>query len=197
MRKRFLTFLFFALFHQFVFGQLNFDITKIKGKRHLKAQIYFYKDSTYEPIDITLSKHKFEIRLNAFYAPNGGFATFILYSNGNEWNATYWEADFLELNDTTKTKYKKVKPNNWDTVVNNLNSLDIFLLPNQIKLEKEKKKECIVFDGAMYSITFKINKKFRRYSFDNPSTCSEKFKDIIEFKKYKEIVNVFYESFKE
>jgi hypothetical protein len=182
-----------ALFQQFVSGQLNFDITKAKGKRHLEKDRYISKDSTYQPVDIIFSKHKFEIRLNAFYAPNGGFATFILYSDGKEWNAIFWEADFLELNDTTKTKYKKIKLNNWDTVVNKLNSLDIFVLPSQRKL----KKESFVHDGAMYSIVYKVNNKFRQYHFDNPSSYCERYPETIEFKKYREIVQVFNNTFKE
>jgi hypothetical protein len=193
MRKFYIIFLFFALFQQYVLGQLNFDITKVKGKRHLKTQRHFSKDSTYEPIDITLSKHKFEIRLNAFYAPNGGFATFILYSDGKEWNAIFWEADFLELNDTTRTKYKKVKSMNWDTVVNSLNNLDIFNLPNQ----RELKKADFVLDGAMYSIAYKVNKRFRQYYFDNPSSYYERYPETLEFKKYKDIVKTFSEAFRE
>ena len=192
MRKFYLLFLFLGLFQNFIFGQLNFDISKVKGKRHLKSFQEISKDSTYEPIDITLSKHKFEIRLNVFYAPNGGFSKFILYSDGKEWSAIHWESDFLEIYDTTKNHYKKINHKNWDTVVNVLNSLDIFTLPNQQRL----KKEVSVSDGTLCSIVYKVKNKFRKYNFDNPDIYFERYPETIEFKKFNEIVSTFYSAFK-
>ena len=199
MLKYILIFLIFTFGQTITFGQLNFDISKVKGKTksHFKKYRKTSKNSTFETVSIFYSKNKYEICLSAFYGPNGGFAEYKLYSNGEEWKAIKWESDFVNLYDTTINKYKKLKPNNWDTVLNKLNELSIFLLPNQITLERKTRKECSVFDGAMYSISFKIGKRFRIYSFDNPDICANKFKDILEYKKYNEIVDIFYNSFKE
>jgi hypothetical protein len=179
--------------HAVLFGQLNFDISEVKGHSKLKKDRNINSDTLYGPIDISLSKHKYEIRLSVFYAPVGGFEDYILFSDGSQWTARFWKAEMYNLYDTTKPKYKTIKNLNWDTVLNKLNSSDFFSLPNQSEL----KKKLTVMDGSMYTVSYKVNNKYRQYNFDNPSIYSRQYPETVEFKRYMEIVTTFFDTFRE
>ena len=180
-------------FHTFIFGQLNFDISKVKGYSKLNKDRNINSDTLYGPTDISLSKHKYEIRLSVFYAPVGGFGDYILFSDGGQWTARLWKAEMYNLYDTTKPKYKTIKNLNSDTILNKLNSYGFFTLPNQSKL----KNKFTVMDGSMYTVSYKVDNKYRQYHFDNPSIYSKQYPETVEFKKYMEIVTTFYDTFRE
>ncbi|GAB2842207.1 hypothetical protein GCM10027043_51820 [Ferruginibacter profundus] len=165
----------------------------MKGYSKLKKGRFINSDTLYGPIDISLSKHKYEIRLSVFYAPVGGFEDYILFSDGGQWTARYWKAEIYNLYDTTKPKYKTITGLNWDTVLNRLNASGFFSLPNQNKL----KKRSTVMDGSMYIVSYKVHNKYRQYHFDNPGIYSRQYPETIEFKKYMEIVTTFFDTFRE
>ena len=132
------------------------------------------------------------------YAPNGVFEylSFILDSR-QKWSAINVKYDWLWTSDSARNKIPPIKQiipeKGFDSLLNMLYEIDLFTLPDQKKL----KKKSIVFDGSMFTVSFKIGNNYRMYHFDNPEIYEKRYPKTKAFKKYKALLYLFLDGFTE
>lgn len=140
------------------------------------------------------SKNELEIRLAVEYKPLADFALYVLTKNDNGWTATKYSRDFHHSNNNNSipiTSHKLNVQQDIEKLFDTLKQNDVFSLPDQ----KDLKVQDYVDDGSWYTLTFKVGEKFRKYEFNNPDIYQEEFGQVVEFKKYLNIANIFYNSF--
>jgi hypothetical protein len=139
------------------------------------------------------SRNEFELRLYIFALPAGNRHVIILGYDGIYWNLKKitrtggaFGPTLIEKKMTIDTfsSVQKIFSNVFDSLKTN----GLFQLPNATKLKYDQS----IMDGVKFYLTYKANKNFRTYSFDNPRSYYEYNKEIIEFKQYDLITTILY-----
>ncbi len=137
------------------------------------------------------STNEFELRLQSFSRPQGAAEMIVLTYNNQKWDVKKYRHHRSSLgNALTSTSYD----NNYDRVqkyifglvFDTLRNNGAFTLPNQEELNLKGN----IFDGGAYQLTFKINKHFRSYWFENMESYLEENPEVTELKKYIAIVRI-------
>lgn len=100
------------------------------------------------------------------------------------------------------TKYKLKSKSGFENVLRMLGQKNLFSLPSQHELKPRMKKYEIingrkaeqvfyVTDGQSYTVEFKVGKKYRIYTFNNPDIYSKHYDDVQELKDYVAIIDIF------
>jgi hypothetical protein len=174
-----------------LFGQLNIDTTKIKSQQLTDTTNQAFYGASNGLTPLAKSDNYLEIRMSVFYAPVGGFEDRVITYDGKVWNGTLIKSA-LNFYDTTATTIIKLIPRHGYTdIIQQLVDIGLFTLPSQHELNKPNR----VFDGNMYSITYKVGNRYRQLTFDNPSIYKKLYRKTKTFKRYEDLVDVFYNSF--
>jgi hypothetical protein len=137
------------------------------------------------------STNEFELRLQGFDRPGSYSQMIVLTYKDKKWDVKKYERRGSSLgNALTSTSYN----NNYDRVqkyifglvFDTLRNNGAFTLPNQEELHVKGD----IMDGAAYRLTFKVNKYFRSYWFENPEDYLEQNPNVTELKKYIAIVRI-------
>jgi hypothetical protein len=172
-------------------GQSNIDTSKIKGDSITDTTNQAFYGKSNGLIPLIMSNNYLEIRMSVFHAPVGGFEDRVLTFDGWQWEAMLIESS-LNYYDTNSIVIRKLIPQkSYSEIVKQLFDIGLFSLPNQDELKNYHG----VFDGETYSITYKVGNKFRKLTFDNPFIYKKMYRNVKAYKKYDELVNVFYQSF--
>ena len=122
------------------------------------------------------------------------FALYILTNNDSGWTAAKYSRSFNRSSNDISISvalHKLTSQQEIQKIFDTLKQNKVFALPDQ----KDLKAPDYVDDGAWYTLTFKVGKKFRKYEFNNPDIYQDKFGQFKEFRNYLNIANVFYNSF--
>jgi hypothetical protein len=132
--------------------------------------------------------------MSVFFAPVGGFETRTITFDGTSWNSKLIEEPLGYSYDTIleKTKIKKIVPKqSYEQIITKLENIGLFTLRNQSELNITNR----VFDGALYSISYKVGNKFRQLTFDNPKIYKKYNRNKKEFRRYIRLIKIFENSF--
>lgn len=141
---------------------------------------------------ICQSKNEFEIRFFVAHRPVEDWDLFVLTYNNGTWTATRYWYDFSRKNHDFDhpIKFFTLRPKyGFDSLFVALKQNNVFTLPDQQSL----KYKGDVNDGNIYFLTYKVNNKFRRYSFENPDIYKEGNKSMRVFENYDNIASLFYD----
>lgn len=175
----------------FLFGQLSIDTTRIKSQRISDTTDQAFYGTSKGLTPLAKSDNYLEIRMSVFYAPVGGFEDRVITYDGKDWSATLIKSS-LNLYDSTATTITKLIPrHSYTDIIQQMADIGLFNLPSQQELNKPNR----VFDGNMYSFTYKVGNRYRQLTFDNPSIYKKLYPKTKAFKKYEELVDIFYDSF--
>jgi len=181
----------FSILPTILFGQLSIDTTRIKSQRITDTTDQAFYGVSKGLTPLAKSENYLEIRMSVFYAPVGGFEDRIITYDGKNWGATLIKSS-LNLYDTTATTITKLNPkHSYTYIIQQLADIGLFNLPSQHELNKPNR----VFDGNMYSIAYKVGNRFRQLTFDNPTIYKKLYRKTKAFKKYEDLVDVFYSGF--
>jgi hypothetical protein len=176
------------LFPATLLGQFKLDTARIKSDPITDTTDQAFYGRTHGLPSLARSDNFLEIRMSVFYAPVGGFEDRVITFDGKIWSATVFQSP-LNLYDSAATKVTPLKPRkSFPYIVQRLIDLGLFTLPSQHELNKPHR----VFDGDLYSITYKVGNKYRQLTFDNPGMYKELYRGTKAFRKYEKIVDVFF-----
>lgn len=174
-----------------LFGQLNIDTTKIKSQQLTDTTNQAFYGASNGLTPLAKSDNYLEIRMSVFYAPVGGFENRVITYDGKAWSATLIKSS-LNFYDTTATTITKLSTrHSYTDIIQQLADIGLFNLPSQHELNKPNR----VFDGNMYSITYKVGNRYRQLTFDNPNIYKKLYPKTKAFKRYEDLINVFYSGF--
>ena len=74
----------------------------------------------------------------------------------------------------------------FSNVFDSLKANGLFQLPDASKLKYDHS----IMDGVKFYLTYKANRSFRTYSFDNPRSYYEHNKDMPEFRQYDSLATI-------
>lgn len=184
----------FIIFSTHTFGQNLPDFGKVKSDSKFcewyNDQVDY--DTTYGIPRICNSKNILEIRLSIVSMPIPDFTLITLtYDTLSGWQAYKYKDNMSDTWYDTTIKRSviktKLKPKaDFETLFDALIGNEIFILPDQ----RDLKLNNFVLDGVGYSITFKVDDKFRQYHFNNPDILIERNKKVKELRKYTRIVQL-------
>lgn len=150
---------------------------------------------------ICRSNNEFELRLESISRPKGGRELIVIGYNKEKWHANKYRYMsgivgykretiniFPVAEDFDYRMYNYIFKLTFDTLKNNR----IFLLPDQntLKLDGE------IYDGVVYTLTYKVNYQFRRYSFNNIESFFSYNPKCKELQNYITITKYMYQLFK-
>lgn len=152
---------------------------------------------------ILKSKNKIEIRL--ITSPSFNYSNHIILAFNQKWSAKYY---YYKLGTDSLLSKEITKKVNLDTIFARLVANNIFSLPDQDSLKKEKYEydpetnELIgsgmaVNDGTCYYIEFKVGDYYRRYSYCNPDIYADFYLQVYELRNFANIIEIFKELTKE
>jgi hypothetical protein len=184
----------FIILSTHTFGQNLPDFGKVKSDNKFcnRRDTQVDYDTTYNISRICNSKNILEIRLSIASMPILDLTLITLtYDTLGGWQAFKYKDNMSDAwYDTTLkrsvTKIKLKPKTDFETLFDALKGNDIFTLPDQ----KDLKINNFVLDGVGYSITFKVDDKFRQYHFNNPGILIERNKKVKELRKYTRIVQL-------
>jgi hypothetical protein len=186
--------IFFVFISLHSFAQTNVDFGKVKGDKRFCSWDNKQVDDniTYNLPRICNSTKVLEIRLSVATMPIPSFQLITLsYDTVSGWQFFKYIDNLTDTwYDTTiqrKVTRFDLQPNiSFERLFTDLTTNKIFTLPDQRKL----KLNDFVLDGIGYSITFKVNNKFRRYHFSNPEILIERNKNVEELQNYINIITL-------
>ncbi len=149
--------------------------------------------------NICRSENDLEIRLNEEGEIILYHALYILTCKDKTWTATKYETFFGHENQSHQDTTLRIRSLNLkkniriEALFDILKRNDIFTLPDQDSIQTHS--TYYVDDGVLYSLTFKVGKKFRTYHFDNPEDYRRQFDNIKEFENYENIAAILNHAF--
>lgn len=169
-------------------AQDSLDFGKVKADTAFNCKEERPKHPYLGIIDICNSKNQFELRLAMMNRPHGGKIVIILTYNDKKWDVKKYTTELTglgELFTTSSYRYEDYMKNYiFGIVFDSLKKNNVFTLPGQEELNLKG----LIFDGAAYQVTFKVNNSFRSYWFENPEDFLEENPGVTELKNYIEIV---------
>jgi hypothetical protein len=170
------------------YGDIIFDSSFVCNDRGS----YDYGDS-----GICRSNNEFEVRLESISLPHGGKELIVVGYNKGKWYANKYRYLSASIGNKRETVDITPVPEDYDRRIFNyvfnltfdtLKNNRIFLLPDQDKLKLDGK----IFDGVRYTLTYKVNNRYRQYSFHNIESFLEDNPKSTELKNYIKITRSLY-----
>lgn len=165
-------------------AQPKYDIQKVLNDINFSCNDeYFRTGINFKFKEICESQNIIEIRLFVMHSFGRHDDNIILAFDGNNWRYKKGRTNELFFTSQDSVKYAKLSQTLNDLIDNN-----IFGLPDQSEIKLPY--EMIVWDGVSYAISYKVEDRFRIYSFNNPQDFANEFKNITEFRNFCNIVTL-------